>query len=336
MNILEHVSIRLRRLAEFGIVNRFLDRVLVILFSLTIHPYHWFSITGGSRYPRAIQALRNHKIMVIPDHYYWPLINPATLTRPLDEVRNLPGIDFASAQQSTFIKKLKTGNEIHSLGWTSSVTKRVEEELKFSLDNGAFEAGDAEMLHHVVRKFKPRKVIEIGSGHSTKIIAQALALNRSEMGEPTSHICVEPFEKKWLELVPNVEVLRIRVEHVDPEIFNGLGPGDLLFIDSSHIIRPQGDVLWLYLEILPLLKSGVVVHIHDFFSPRDYPHQWVFDKGLLWNEQYLIEALLSNTNRYKVLLSLNSLFYSDFETLQSVCPHLTEQHNPGSLYLSIV
>lgn len=122
---------------------------------------------------------------------------------------------------------------------------------------------------------------------------------------------------------------------MDPSVFGQLEAGDLLFIDSSHIIRPQGDVLWLYLEILPRLRSGVIVHIHDFFSPRDYPREWLVDKGLLWNEQYLVEALLSNTDRYKVLLSLNHLFHSNYEDLHSVCPHLTGLHNPGALYIAI-
>ena len=335
MRIQDHFSERLRRLTKFAFVNQTLDHLLVLLIAMTIWPYRWFSVHGGGHYPRAQRSLRKRKVMVIPDHYYWPLIDPTTLTRPLDEVRDLPGIDFSSARQTAFIEKLRTGDEIQSLGWTSDNTKGPAGVPQFSLNNGAFEAGDAEILHHVLRELRPKTVLEIGSGHSTKIVAQALEMNRRESGESSTHVCVEPYEKQWLERLPGVTVLRDKIEHLDLELFEKLGPGDFLFIDSSHIIRPQGDVLWLYLHVLPLLKSGVVVHIHDFFSPRDYPQEWLFDKGLMWNEQYLVEALLTDTNRYKVLLSLNSLFHSDFAILQKVCPHLTQMHNPGSLYIEI-
>ena len=335
LRIQEHFSERLRRLTKFAFVSQTLDRLLVFLFAITIWPYHWFSVYGGARYPKAQRSLRKRKVMVIPDHYYWPLINPTALTRPLDEVRDLPGIDFSSTGQTAFIEKLRTGYEIQSLGWTSNKTKGSAGVPQFSLNNGAFEAGDAEMLHHVLRELRPKTVLEIGSGHSTKIVAQALEMNQRESGESSTHICVEPFEKQWLERLPGVTVLRDKIERLDLELFEKLGPGDLLFIDSSHIIRPQGDVLWLYLHVLPLLKSGVVVHIHDFFSPRDYPKEWLFDKGLMWNEQYLVEALLTDTNRYKVLLALNYLFHSEFAILQKVCPHLTQMHNPGSLYITV-
>ena len=79
------------------------------------------------------------------------------------------------------------------------------------------------------------------------------------------------------------------------------------FLDSSHIIRPDGDVVKFYLEILPNLKSGVIIHIHDIFTPKNYLANWTFDKVRLWNEQYLLEGILANSKRYEILLSLNYL-----------------------------
>jgi hypothetical protein len=109
----------------------------------------------------------------------------------------------------------------------------------------------------------------------------------------------------------------------------------LLFIDSSHIIRPQGDVLKEYLEILPLLPSGVYVHIHDIFTPKDYPSRWVVDNVLFWNEQYMLEALLSNSDRYEVIGALNFLKNNYFDMLKKVCPYLRTSDEPGSFYLRI-
>src|SRR5690606_29222842 len=98
-----------------------------------------------------------------------------------------------------------------------------------------------------------------------------------------------------------VEVLRKKVEDIPLEYFRQLQPNDVLFIDSSHVIRPQGDVLYEFLELLPDLPSGVFVHIHDIFTPFDYPEDWVKDHVRLWNEQYLLEAFLSFNRDFRIV-----------------------------------
>ena len=119
-------------------------------------------------------------------------------------------------------------------------------------------------------------------------------------------MCIEPYEMPWLEAAP-VTVRRERVEDVPTEVFSSLEAGDILFIDSSHMIRPQGDVVHEYLQILPVVKSGVFIHIHDIFLPREYPFEWLDVHGLLWNEQYLLEALLSGGTTYRMIGALNWL-----------------------------
>jgi len=108
----------------------------------------------------------------------------------------------------------------------------------------------------------------------------------------------------WLKDI-GVELIREKVENIELDFFQQLEENDILFIDSSHIIRAQGDVLYEFLEILPSLKIGVFIHIHDIFKPRDYPNHWLLDKHLLWNEQYLLEAFLSNNSDFKIIGSLN-------------------------------
>jgi hypothetical protein len=136
----------------------------------------------------------------------------------------------------------------------------------------------------------------------------------------------------WLER-SGVRVIRERVETVDQALFRSLEAGDLLFIDSSHVIRPQGDVLCEFLEILPQLRPGVAVHVHDVFTPRDYPRSWVVDKVRLWDEQYLLEALLSGSRDWKVLGAVNCLKHDHFTALQAACPFLTRDREPGSFYI---
>jgi hypothetical protein len=106
-----------------------------------------------------------------------------------------------------------------------------------------------------------------------------------------------------------------------------------LFIDSSHVIRPQGDVVVEYLQILPRLSEGVIVGIHDIFTPRDYPRAWLVGRASLWDEQYLVEAFLTHNSAWEVMIAANVLFHDHRGALAAVCPYLTLDREPSSLYL---
>jgi Methyltransferase domain len=129
-----------------------------------------------------------------------------------------------------------------------------------------FGPGDAEYLYSMVRHYKPRKIIEVGCGHSTKMIRHAVDRNAVEdTAYACEHICIEPYENPWLEEL-GIRIIRHPVQDVDPSLFCTLGANDILFIDSSHVIKPQGDVVFIYLTVLPMLSSGVFVHAHDILS----------------------------------------------------------------------
>jgi uncharacterized UPF0146 family protein len=198
-----------------------------------------------------------------------------------------------------------------------------------------FEAGDAEFLYQFVRTCKPGKIVEVGSGHSTRVVHAALAANQAESGIRAEHVCIEPYSNPWLEQMDGMRLVRDRVQDCAIDWSRELKPGDLLFVDSSHIIRPQGDVLNVYLDILPRLAPGVFVHAHDIYTPRDYPAPLVIDKVVFWNEQYLLEALLTDTKRYEVVAALNFLKADHFAELQRVCPFVTPASEPGSFYLRV-
>ncbi|MEM8785693.1 MAG: class I SAM-dependent methyltransferase, partial [Pseudomonadota bacterium] len=183
-----------------------------------------------------------------------------------------------------------------------------------------------------LRHTKPSKVIEIGCGSSTKIITHAQALNQTGSNRQSRHICIEPYKQSWLDEFKGIELLREPVERIDGDLFSGLKANDLLFIDSSHIIRPQGDVLREYLDIIPRLASGVFVHVHDIFSPSDYPDEWIKRDVKFWNEQYMLEAMLSNNPSYRVIAALNFLKHDSYDALKTVCTHLTKGREPGSFY----
>ena len=287
---------------------------------------------GSRRLPLTTRVLRRMGVFPIRDHYYEPLFNDKHLSDPLDAPRDLPGVDFNVSGQLELLEQLPYADEFEKFVDSEQASQAA---AAYELDNIGFRAGDAEFLFQMIRRFKPNKLIEIGSGTSTKIARQALALNMAESGHKPRHICIEPYEQPWLETFDEIELIRSKAEDCNIDWRVELSSGDLLFIDSSHIIRPQGDVLHEYLHVIPQLQSGVIVHVHDIFSPRDYLDNWVRHDVLFWNEQYLLEATLGNRQRYEVLASLNLLKHDHYDALKQVCPYLERRSEPGSLYFRI-
>jgi hypothetical protein len=270
-------------------------------------------------------------VFPVRDHYYEPLFHPRHLRRPLDEVRSLPGIDLDAAGQLALLERFDYAAELDRLPRSAAAAGG------FHYDNPNFPPGDSEYLYSIVRLFRPARIVEVGSGFSTLMMLQAISATRAADAQYRCSVrCIEPYEMDWLERLPGVEVLRQRIEDVDAAIVTELRANDILFIDSSHVIRPQGDVVREYLELLPLLAPGVLVHIHDIFTPRDYPAQWLVDEVRLWNEQYLVEAFLSFNRRFGVLGALNFLARDHPGRLAEKFPVFRERAgrcDPGSLWL---
>lgn len=285
--------------------------------------------TGFGRMPLTLRVFRKVGIYPLLDHYYEPLFNPAHLRKPLSEDRELRGIDWNVTEQLDLLKKFHFNDELIRF----PLDRQADHE--FFYRNGFFESGDAEYLYNMVRLFKPKRIFEIGSGQSTLLAASAVAANRGEDPDyQCQHVCIEPYEVGWLEQL-GVDVLRKPVESIDTSFFSQLDDNDILFIDSSHMIRPQGDVLFEYFEILPILKSGVLIHIHDIFTPKDYLDEWI-QSGCFWNEQYLLEAFLSYNSEFKIIGALNFLKHHYPDELTERCPILEKQldsREPGSFWL---
>ena len=284
---------------------------------------------GGNRMPLCKNALFKVGVFPILDHYYEPQFDNRKNQIDFSQERNLPGIDWRVSDQLKMLKTLTFSGEL--TGILQGKTK--ENPLEFHLDNGSFESGDAECWYQIIRANKPKRIIEIGSGNSTLMAIKAIKKNQSEQLNYTcEHICIEPYEMPWLEQM-DITIIREKVEEIDLSFFSQLKENDILFIDSSHVIRPQGDVLFEYLELLPSLNKGVIVHIHDIFSPRNYPKSWLQDDIRFWNEQYLVEAFLSNNDSWEIIASLNFLHHNYYNLLKEVAPFLTPEREPGSFYI---
>lgn len=303
----------------------FLKVLDVVFVPLTIISCYWLKSCRKNLALSPISKKIFLKVGIFPiqDHYYEPMFNPKHLRKSLREDRFLPGIDFKVEEQLKLLEKFIFKDELLSFP-----KQRTENELEFSYDYGAYPSGDSECLYNMIRIYKPTRIIEIGCGSSTLMAMNAIKQNKENNNEYScAYTCIEPYEQPWLEKT-GLTIIRSKVEDISLNIFKSLAKNDILFIDSSHIIRPQGDVLFEILELLPILNSGVLIHFHDICTPKDYFDEWVCN--YFWNEQYLLEAFLSYNNEFEIILSTNYLLHHHYKKFISKCPILEydKEKNP--------
>lgn len=292
-------------------------------------PFLNFYIPRRAWLARVRDLLDNYGISIVPHHYYEPVYTSADLIRDPSAPRALDGIDWNDEGQLKLLGDFRFADDLRQL------EGRAVGGNVFRYDNGAFEAGDAEALYCMIRQFKPKNFVEIGCGQST-LVAQ-FAFEDCAKDDPAyrcRHVCFEPFENPWLDSL-GIQIRRERIERSELALFRELDANDVVFIDSSHALRPMGDVEFEYLHMLPVLRPGVIVHAHDIFSPRDYPREWLEKYRRLWTEQYLLEAFLSFNSEFETLCAMNYLKYRRPPQMDRAFPLLLEggyKAEPGSFW----
>ncbi len=248
---------------------------------------------------------------VRPNHYYEPLPDFNSITAgATTAARVSSAIDFDLDGQQRLVRRLG--------GVYRGELEAIAGNKSFDFDNEYFAGLDAALYYALIRDLRPARVIEIGSGMSTRIAAQAMDRNSAE-GRHGQLICIEPYPQPRLTTdMPAVRLITERVERLPLATFDVLEADDILFIDSSHVARFGGDVCREFLEILPRVKPGVWVHVHDIFFPHDYPAEWLIEKRLAFNEQYILEAFLAFNRSFAVRAAsywLGLEYRRDAETL---------------------
>lgn len=200
-----------------------------------------------------------------------------------------------------------------------------------------YPAFDARTLYYMLREHKPAVLLEVGSGLSTYYAT--LAANRNDVeGEPMKITCVEPYPFDALTTLPGFELVQSVVQDVPVERFEALDDGDVLFIDSSHALKIDSDVAYLFLEVLPRIKPGVFVHIHDVPFPYNTPYPadtWLFGERwpVYWNEAMVVQTFLAFNDAFEVLLSTPLIRHHDESVLTSRFPDyvpVADDPNPPS------
>ncbi|HET8861520.1 class I SAM-dependent methyltransferase [Marivirga sp.] len=300
-----------------------------VLFSpLTIVSGLWFKVLkfiGLKHFPVTKSIFFKLGFFPIVNHYYEPRFDFRDYKQ---KKRKILGINFQDAFQLDLLRSFSYQKEL------ISISNNTPKSGKYYYDNGSYPSGDSECYYSMIRKFQPSNIIEIGSGFSTLIAFEAINKNNQDNLTNTDLICIEPYEMPWLDNL-NIKLIREKVENIKNETFKKLKKNDILFIDSSHIIRPNGDVLYEIFEILPNLNSGVLIHFHDIFTPFDYPQDWLKEEFRLWNEQYLLEAFLSYNDSFEVILAMTFMTNQFPKEIYKAFPVLGKDTKriPGSFWI---
>ena len=198
-----------------------------------------------------------------------------------------------------------------------------------ALRNLAYSYSDAIMLYCMIRHLKPRRIIEVGSGHSSCVI---LDTNEIFFANRIETVFIEPYPDLLLSLLKpgdenRIQIIPKRLQDVASSLFSSLDANDILFIDSTHVAKIGSDVNMVFAEILPALHPGVHVHFHDIFYPFEYPKYWI-EEGRAWNEAYMLRCFLQYNSRFSIEL-MNTFvqqFHRDlFEQNMPLC-----LRNPGA------
>jgi predicted O-methyltransferase YrrM len=254
-------------------------------------------------------------------HYYSPMTTPEDAERAISwkgEVETPAGVNVDLEDLAELACELAPM-------WADldTTTRRYRRDVMYELV-------DAAIYHSMLRHFRPARVLEVGSGYST-----AVALDTIDAYDlPTKVECIEPNPERLQSLLrpsDDVALRRAFVQDVPLEVFDELESGDFLFIDSTHVVKAGSDVVWTTLRVLPRLKPGVIVHIHDMFWPLEYKDRWLRERRD-WNEIYLIHAFLSGNPSWKIVFFNDQALLANPALHEQYFPHMPG-HRPGGLWI---
>ncbi|QEL16085.1 class I SAM-dependent methyltransferase [Limnoglobus roseus] len=304
-------------------------------------------VPGGGRAYYSLRWLRrllalwrnpNRQFLAYPPgHFASPLPDHAEVERKhaaLSAADELPGIDLHAGEQLELLKELAA--------YPCPFSDRPTPVFRYHFENEFFTYGDACYLFGMLLHHRPQRVIEIGSGFSSALMLDV----RDRFDVKPALTFIEPYPTRLNSLLTPADresctLIEKPVQDVPLELFRQLEANDILFLDSSHVSKIGSDVNFVLFEVLPALRPGVLVHIHDIFWPFEYPKAW-YDKGWAWNEAYLVRAMLTGGDRYRVVLFPSYLEARHPEAIRAAMPTAlrrataTPTTGASSLWLRVV
>jgi len=266
-----------------------------------------------------------------PGHFYSPICNARDLSRhyqdprDLPQAADLPGIVLDESAQRHLWDEW--GPFLSEMPFKAT----SEPGFRYNFDNRSFGPGDATVFYCMLRHLKPKRLIEIGCGYSSACALDTIDLNLSAEVQCTF---IDPFPSQLMSLLKpsdsgHVQIIEKPVQETDLRIFDALDENDILFIDSSHIVKTGSDVNFELFKILPRLRKGVVVHIHDIHYPFEYPRDWVIERNYSWNEVYAVRAFLMYNSSFEVLFFNDRFGQLCGELVARDAPAMSENYGSG-------
>lgn len=269
-----------------------------------------------------------------PGHFYSPYPSIEEVHEDADRIWRapaaLPKIDLREAEQLALL------GELSSFYGEMPFPETRQPDFRYFFENGMFSYGDGTVLYAMLRHLAPRRVIEVGSGFSSALI---LDTNERFFGGSIECTFIDPYPEQLLELVRpddlhSSKLVQERFQSIAPDLFDSLGDGDILFVDSTHVSKAGSDVNHLFFEVLPRLANGVHVHLHDIFYPFEYPRAWVEDLRRAWSEIYLLRAFLEFNEVFAIRLFNHYLAEFHRDRVEQTLPAML-RHIGGSIWLAV-
>jgi predicted O-methyltransferase YrrM len=269
-----------------------------------------------------------------PGHFYSPIVSVEEVRKKEKEIfeittNKIEGIDLKEEQQITLLKEL--AQNYGSLPFSDE----KQNDLRYYYNNIYYGYSDAIFLHLVIRHFKPKSIIEVGSGFSSSVMMDT---NELFFNNSINITFIEPYTERLLSLFKSQDnhrykILNSDLQDVDLETFDNLNENDILFIDSTHVSKTNSDVNRILFKILPRLKRGVLIHFHDVFYPFEYLKEWVMKwKGFGWNEDYILRAFLMYNTKFEIIMFNTFLEHFHEDWFKENMP-LCLKNKGGSIWL---
>jgi len=265
-------------------------------------------------------------------HYYSTIISVDEIKEREDEIWSKELIDGVIGINLQTEDQLKLVGDFSQYYAEMPFKEEKQSNLRYFFENGFYLYTDGITLYSMIRHLQPKNIIEVGSGFSSALMLDTNELFFNNQIELTF---IEPYPERLYSLMNDmdektVKVIEDKVQFVELEYFDKLTAGDILFIDSTHVVKTGSDVNYVLFEILPRLKSGVFIHFHDVFYPFEYPREWVF-KGWNWNEDYFLRAFLMYNNGFEIKLFSEYLHKHHGEVFEKM--PLCYKNHGGNLWI---
>lgn len=241
-----------------------------------------------------------NRLHVLPGHFYSPIISVEEIQKYRVNIFKmnpdiLYGIDLNEREQLRLVERFT--------GYYQEMPFRAQKQnhLHYFFDNTWYTYSDAIFLYSMIRFYKPKRIVEIGSGFSSAVICDT---NKVFFNNEIKLTCIDPNPERLESILAgeaNCTVLTKPLQEIDLDLFDDLDENDIVLVDSSHIVKAGSDVNIIIFDILPKLKKGVKIHFHDIFYPFQYPEEWFIKYKRSWNEPYFLRAFLMYNKVFKII-----------------------------------